>query len=177
MLSGGGQERGLRSGTLATPLVVGMGEACEVANQEMNYDSERIKKLSERLLTGIQTQLEGVYRNGGNIESSIYPGCVNLSFEGVKGDELMVALKEIALSAGSACSSSSSAPSYVLMALGVPEHLAKSSLRFGIGRFTSEQEIDFVIDRVVKHVRRLRSRVSSASAEFADHKQLMQSSA
>ncbi|KAJ3113690.1 cysteine desulfurase [Phlyctochytrium bullatum] len=152
--SGGGQERGLRSGTVPTPLVVGLGEACRVAKQEMKYDSERIKKLSDRLITGITSKVEHVVRNGD--PGSTYPGCVNLSFAYVEGESLLMALKEIALSSGSACTSASLEPSYVLRALGADDEMAHSSIRFGIGRFTTEEEVDYVIDRVVKHVSKLR---------------------
>lgn len=153
IINGGGQERGLRSGTLPTPLVVGFGRACEVAREEMPYDSQHIRRLSERLVNGIQSQLEDVVFNG---DAHGYPGCVNLSFAFVEGESLLMALKDIALSSGSACTSASLEPSYVLRAIGAKDDLAHSSIRFGIGRFTTEQEIDFVIGNVVKHVNRLR---------------------
>jgi len=152
--TGGGQERGIRSGTVPTHLVVGLGAACEVAQKEMKYDSARIRKLSDRLINGITSQLEEVVRNGDPKDS--YPGCVNLSFAYVEGESLLMAMKDVALSSGSACTSSSLEPSYVLRALGASEDMAHSSIRFGIGRFTTEEEIDFTIERIVKHVRRLR---------------------
>ncbi|KAG2210346.1 hypothetical protein INT47_003331 [Mucor saturninus] len=152
--SGGGQERGLRSGTVPANLCVGLGEACKIANEEMEYDHQRISKLSQRLIEGIQSQIEQVNRNG-DVEKS-YPGCVNLSFSYVEGESLLMALKDIALSSGSACTSASLEPSYVLRALGSDDEQAHSSIRFGIGRFTTDEEIDFVIKRVVEHVHRLR---------------------
>ncbi|KAG2206298.1 hypothetical protein INT47_007312 [Mucor saturninus] len=152
--SGGGQERGLRSGTVPHPLVVGLGEACKIANEEMKYDHDRIAKLSKRLIDGIQSQVEEVYRNGDPDHN--YPGCVNLSFSYVEGESLLMALKDIALSSGSACTSASLEPSYVLRALGADDEMAHSSIRFGIGRFTTDEEIEFVIKRVTQHVHRLR---------------------
>jgi len=153
ILSGGGQERGLRSGTLPTPLIVGLGEACRIALREMDADHARVKALSDRLINGIQARVEHVVRNG---DVNGYPGCVNLSFSYVEGESLLMALKEIALSSGSACTSASLEPSYVLRALGAAEDMAHSSLRFGIGRFTTEAEIDFVIERIVGTVSKLR---------------------
>ncbi|XP_063900715.1 cysteine desulfurase, mitochondrial-like isoform X2 [Zophobas morio] len=152
--SGGGQERGIRSGTLPTPLIVGLGEACKVALEEMQYDSMRIEALSNKLVNGIQSRISHVVRNGDSKFS--YPGCVNLSFSFVEGESLLMALKEIALSSGSACTSASLEPSYVLRALGTDEDLAHSSIRFGIGRFTTEKEIDFVVSKCAEHVQRLR---------------------
>ncbi|KAI9327468.1 pyridoxal phosphate-dependent transferase [Zopfochytrium polystomum] len=154
ILSGGGQERGLRSGTVPTPLAVGIGEACRIAKNEMAYDHARIKKLADRLYTGITSKVDHVVRNGD--PDAWYPGCLNLSFAYVEGESLLMALKEIALSSGSACTSASLEPSYVLRALGADDETAHSSIRFGIGRFTTEAEIDFVVDRVVRHVGRLR---------------------
>lgn len=152
--SGGGQERGMRSGTLPTPLCVGLGAACELAMQEIEYDHRRISALSERLINGITAKLPQVVRNGDPYHS--YPGCVNLSFAFVEGESLLMALKDVALSSGSACTSASLEPSYVLRAIGTDEDLAHSSIRFGIGRFTTQDEIDYTIDRCVAHVTRLR---------------------
>ena len=152
--SGGGQERGIRSGTLPTQLTVGLGAACEIAMNEMQYDSRRIRMLSDRLVNGISNNLSHVIRNG-DVERS-YPGCVNLSFAAVEGESLLAALKDIALSSGSACTSASLEPSYVLRAIGSDEDLAHSSIRFGIGRFTTEQEVDYTINRTIYHVNRLR---------------------
>ncbi|RDA87170.1 hypothetical protein CP532_4294 [Ophiocordyceps camponoti-leonardi (nom. inval.)] len=145
IISGGGQERGLRSGTLAPPLVVGFGEACRVAKEEMEYDSKRIKTLSDRLLKGLLA-MEHTSQNGD--ASSFYPGCVNVSFAYVEGESLLMALKDIALSSGSACTSASLEPSYVLRALGNSDESAHSSIRFGIGRFTTEMEIEYVLKAV-----------------------------
>lgn len=152
--SGGGQERGLRSGTLPAPLCVGFGEACEIAMNEMEYDHRWIKYLSDRLLDKIKSNLDHVIRNG-DPELS-YPGCLNLSFAFVEGESLLMALKDIALSSGSACTSASLEPSYVLRAIGTDEDLAHSSIRFGIGRFTTVDEIDYTAEKCVKHVTRLR---------------------
>lgn len=125
--SGGGQERGLRSGTVPTPLVVGMGAACEIAAREMEYDHKWMKFLSERLISKIYSELPQVIRNGD--DKLTYQGCVNLSFAFVEGESLLMALKDVALSSGSACTSSSLEPSYVLRAIGTDEDLAHSSIR------------------------------------------------
>jgi len=154
LMSGGGQERGLRSGTVPTPLCVGLGVACDVALKEMNYDHTRIEKLSRRLVDRIQAGLQQVIRNGDADHS--YPGCVNLSFAYVEGESLLMALKDVALSSGSACTSASLEPSYVLRAIGAEEDLAHSSIRFGIGRFTTEEEVDFTAQKCIEHVSRLR---------------------
>lgn len=153
IISGGGQERGLRSGTLPAPLVVGFGAACELAANEMEYDSRRINKLSERFLQDISS-IPNVIRNGD--PNKTYPGCLNLSFAYVEGESLLMALKDVALSSGSACTSASLEPSYVLRAIGAEEDLAHSSIRFGIGRFTNEQDVDFTSDKLKVHVKRLR---------------------
>ncbi|KAI1093173.1 cysteine desulfurase [Rostrohypoxylon terebratum] len=153
IISGGGQERGLRSGTLAPPLVVGFGEACRIAKQELEYDSKRIKSLSDRLLKGLLA-LEHTNQNGD--PERFYPGCVNVSFAYVEGESLLMALKDIALSSGSACTSASLEPSYVLRALGNSDESAHSSIRFGIGRFTTEAEIDYVLKAVRERVTFLR---------------------
>lgn len=151
--SGGGQERGLRSGTVPTPLVVGLGAACALAQDEMEYDHSHVTRLSKILVEGLTSQLPNVVRNGG---TSLYPGCVNLSFHCVEGESLLMALKDVALSSGSACTSASLEPSYVLRALGAEEDMAHSSIRFGIGRFTSQEEVEYTIERTVKEVSRLR---------------------
>jgi len=154
ILSGGGQERGLRSGTLPHFLIVGFGKACEVAEQEMEDDHRWIKYLSDRLYDGITSQVPEVILNGDKDQR--YVGNLNLSFAYVEGESLMMALKNIAVSSGSACTSASLEPSYVLRAIGVGEDLAHTSIRFGIGRFTTEEEVDYAIDLCVKHVQRLR---------------------
>lgn len=156
-MSGGGQERGLRSGTLPHPLAVGMGAACEVAGREMDRDRVHVDRLSDRLLDGITSRISHVTLNGDPDHSKRYPGCVNLSFACVEGESLLMALKNIAVSSGSACTSASLEPSYVLRALGVDEELAHTSIRFGIGRFTTEEEVDLAVELCTKHVDRLRS--------------------
>ncbi|KAI9055528.1 hypothetical protein LZ554_000476 [Drepanopeziza brunnea f. sp. 'monogermtubi'] len=153
IISGGGQERGLRSGTLAPALVVGFGESCRIAKEEMSYDSKRIKMLSDRLMKGLLS-LEHTSQNGD--PERFYPGCVNVSFAYVEGESLLMALKDIALSSGSACTSASLEPSYVLRALGSSDENAHSSIRFGIGRFTTESEIDYVVKAVQERVTFLR---------------------
>nr|CAX73067.1 NFS1 nitrogen fixation 1 [Schistosoma japonicum] len=152
--SGGGQERGLRSGTLPTALVVGLGEASRVASEEMKDDYEHVSALSKRLIDGITSKIQHVTLNGDPVQR--YPGCVNFSFAYVEGESLLMVLKNIALSSGSACTSASLEPSYVLRAIGTEEDLAHSSIRFGIGRFTTEEEVDFTITEITKHVQRLR---------------------
>lgn len=154
LMSGGGQERGMRSGTVPTPLVVGLGEACEIAKKEMEYDSQHIRKLSDILVHSITSRVPNVIRNGDTEHT--YPGCVNLSFAFVEGESLLMALKDVALSSGSACTSASLEPSYVLRAIGTEEDLAHSSIRFGIGRFTTEKEVQYTADKCVEHVKRLR---------------------
>jgi len=152
--SGGGQERGIRSGTLPTSLIVGFGKACEVAMEEMQNDTEHAKKLWRRLYNSISSRLDHVYINGD--EEKRWHGNLNLSFAYVEGESLLLGLREIACSSGSACTSASLEPSYVLRALGVDEELAHTSIRFGIGRFTTEDEVDFAADQVVENVKRLR---------------------
>ncbi|KAH8298224.1 hypothetical protein KR018_011406 [Drosophila ironensis] len=152
--SGGGQERGLRSGTVPAPLAVGLGAAAELALQEMDYDKKWVDFLSKRLLDRITSTLPHVIRNGD--PEATYNGCLNLSFAYVEGESLLMALKDVALSSGSACTSASLEPSYVLRAIGTDEDLAHSSIRFGIGRFTTIQEVDYTADKCIKHVERLR---------------------
>ncbi|KAF2087411.1 cysteine desulfurase [Saccharata proteae CBS 121410] len=153
IISGGGQERGLRSGTLAPPLAIGFGEAARICNQEMAYDTKRITALSNRLKNGLLS-MEHTTLNGDPTRH--YPGCVNVSFAYVEGESLLMALKDIALSSGSACTSASLEPSYVLRALGSSDESAHSSIRFGIGRFTTDSEIDYVLDAVKNRVNFLR---------------------
>ena len=152
--SGGGQERGIRSGTMPTQLAVGLGAAAEIARNELNADRRWIDYLSERLITGITQSIPQVIRNGD--PNFNYPGCVNLSFAYVEGESLLMALKDVALSSGSACTSASLEPSYVLRAIGTDEDLAHSSIRFGLGRFTTEKEVDFTVNKCVEQVQRLR---------------------
>ncbi|KAF8012297.1 hypothetical protein BT93_I0438 [Corymbia citriodora subsp. variegata] len=153
-MNGGGQERGIRSGTVPTPLVVGMGAACELAMKEMEYDHRRISALQERLLNGIRGKIDGVVVNG-SMERR-YTGNLNLSFAYVEGESLLMGLKEVAVSSGSACTSASLEPSYVLRALGVDEDMAHTSIRYGIGRFTTEEEIDRAVELTVQQVEKLR---------------------
>ncbi|KAI3385408.1 hypothetical protein SNEBB_009283 [Seison nebaliae] len=153
-ISGGGQERGLRSGTLPTPLIVGMGEAGRLCEENKEKYLKRIRNLSNLLLDILTKNLSHVYRNG-SIEHT-YPGCINLSFAYVEGESLLMALKDIALSSGSACTSASLEPSYVLRALGQDEDLAHSSIRFGIDKYTTEADIEFTANKIIYHVKRLR---------------------
>lgn len=153
IINGGGQERGLRSGTLAPPLVAGFGEASRLMVQEFKADSEHIKKLSDKLINGLLA-IEDTQLNGSLTDR--YAGCINVSFAYVEGESLLMALKDIALSSGSACTSASLEPSYVLHALGASDELAHSSIRFGIGRFTTEEEVDYVIGAITERVKFLR---------------------
>jgi len=152
--NGGGQERGLRSGTVPTPLAVGLGAACSIAQHEMEYDHHRVSMLANRLVQKIMSEIPDVIMNGDAEQR--YPGCVNLSFAYVEGESLLMALKDVALSSGSACTSASLEPSYVLRAIGADEDLAHSSIRFGIGRFTTEEEVDYTAEKCIQQVRRLR---------------------
>jgi cysteine desulfurase len=154
MMDGGGHERGMRSGTLPVPMIVGLGMAAEIARKEMSAESHRLLQLRNRLHAGITSKLEDVYLNG-HPEFRL-PGNLNLSFAFVEGEGLMMGIKDIAVSSGSACTSASLEPSYVLKALGLGDELAHSSIRFGLGRFTTEEEIDFVIQDVVRAVNHLR---------------------
>jgi cysteine desulfurase len=153
-MSGGGQERGLRSGTVPAPLCVGLGKACEIAEQEMAVESERLGHLRDRMLKGIMEQLPEVYLNG-DPEHRI-PGNLNLSFAHVDGDALIADLRTLSVSSGSACASASLEPSYVLKALEVEEDLAHASVRIGLGRPTTEEEVDVAVNEIVAEVRRLR---------------------
>jgi cysteine desulfurase len=154
LIHGGGQERGMRSGTLPTPLCVGLGAACAIAEAEMAEEAKRLESLRERLYRGITERLAEVFLNGDRQRR--LPGNLNVSFAHVEAEELMTAIKDLAVSSGSACTSASLEPSYVLRALGVDEELAHSSIRFGLGRFTTMDEIDWAIEQVVAAVRRLR---------------------
>ncbi|KAL7553039.1 hypothetical protein ACHAWF_016282 [Thalassiosira exigua] len=154
LFSGGGQERGLRSGTLPHALCAGFGAACELAEREMDIDDAWVRRLSDKLCRGIEERIPMVTRNGH--PEARYPGCVNYSFAYVEGESLLMALKNVAVSSGSACTSASLEPSYVLRALGVDDELAHGSLRFGVGRFTAEEEVDFLLDLLEEHVGRLR---------------------
>jgi len=154
IINGGGQERGLRSGTLPHFLCVGFGEACRVAKQELANDEAWIRYLSHMLYDGITKNISHTVLNGD--ATARYPGCTNISFAFVEGESLLMAIKNIAVSSGSACTSASLEPSYVLRAIGVGDDLAHTSIRFGIGRFTTEEEVKYAVDLLVKHVTRLR---------------------
>ncbi len=152
-MHGGGHERGMRSGTLATHQLVGMGEAFRIAKEEFELESARISRLRDKLWAGLN-DMEEVYLNGD--EKQRVSGNLNVSFNYVEGESLIMALKDIAVSSGSACTSASLEPSYVLRALGMSDELAHSSIRFSIGRFTTEEEIDYVISHVREAVEKLR---------------------
>lgn len=154
VIHGGGHERGFRSGTLNVPGIVGLGKACEIAAAELTTGIERVKKLRDRLEAGIFKELDEVYLNGHPTER--LPNNLNVSFAYVEGEALMMGLKEMAVSSGSACTSASLEPSYVLRAIGVGEELAHTSIRFGLGRLNTEEEVDFAIKKVASAVRRLR---------------------
>jgi cysteine desulfurase len=154
MLDGGGHERGMRSGTLNVTGIVGMGMAAEICRKELHSESERLLKLRNRLHEGINSKLEDAYLNGHPIHR--LPGNLNISFAFVEGEGLMMGIKDVAVSSGSACTSASLEPSYVLKALGLGDELAHSSIRFGLGRFNTEEEVDFVINDVVRAVNHLR---------------------
>lgn len=153
-IDGGGHERGMRSGTLPVPLIVGFGKAGELCEQEMPAESKRLAALRDRLQNQIMENLDECYLNGHPTER--LPHNLNISFAYVEGEALLMGVKEIALSSGSACTSATLEPSYVLRALGVGSDLAHSSIRFGLGRFTNEEEVDYTANRMVEAVTRLR---------------------
>lgn len=153
-LFGGGHERGLRPGTLNVPLVVGVGAAAEIAIQESETRTQRLRQLTSRLLVGVQAKIEGVTVNGHPTES--IPGLVNLSFRGVEGSALLLALPEIALSTGSACTSAQLEPSHVLRGIGCSKSAAHSAIRFGLGVSTTADEVEYVIQRVAAGVSQMR---------------------
>ena len=162
LIDGGGQERGNRSGTLPTPLCVGLGVACRIAGDEMAGEAVRLRGLRDRLMDGLTARLDGVFVNGGMARR--IPGNLNLSFAGVEAQALMEAMPDVAVSTGSACTSAAVEPSYVLRAIGLDDARADGSIRFGVGRFTTEAEIDHVIDAVVEHVIALRAGAVRESA-------------
>ena len=153
-IDSGGHERGMRSGTLPVPLIVGFGKACELCEQEMPAESSRLATMRDRLQAGIMAALEESYLNGH--PTNRLPGNLNISFAYVEGESLLMGMKEIALSSGSACTSATLEPSYVLRALGVGTELAHSSIRFGLGRFNTDEEIDYTIKKVIEIVTKLR---------------------
>jgi len=154
LLDGGGHEGGLRSGTLNVPGIVGLGKACEICREVMLEESRQLAALRDRLKDGLLAALEGIHVNG-SLEHRL-PNNLNVSFRGVELAALMMNLNDVALSSGSACTSAIPEPSYVLTALGVPEELAQTPLRFGLGRFNTEAEVDYCLGRVVETVKRLR---------------------
>jgi len=154
VIDGGGQERNFRSGTLNVPGIVGLGKACEICQGEMEEESKRLTALRERLLTGITEYLDEVYLNGH--PTLRHPGNLNLSFDFVEGESLLMSIKDVALSSGSACTSENLKGSYVLLAIGVPEERAHTSIRFGLGRWNTEEEVDYVAEKIVEAVNRLR---------------------
>lgn len=154
-INGGGQERGMRSGTLSPFLCVALGKACEIASQEMEFENARMIKLKNYFWNKLKNALPEIYLNGHEIYR--IPGNLNISFAYVEGEGLMMGIKNLCLSSGSACTSASLEPSYVLYALGVEEELAHTSLRIGIGRFTTEEELDIAADSIIDNVNRLRA--------------------
>jgi cysteine desulfurase len=153
-IDGGGHERGMRSGTLNVPGIVGLGRACEICHDEMPNESCRIAGLRNRLHEKIKAGLDEVYVNGSMKQR--LPGNLNMSFAGIDGEELMTAIDDVAVSSGAACTSAHIEPSYVLKALGVSDELAQASIRFGIGRFNTDAEVDYVAGKVVHTVQQLR---------------------
>jgi len=154
LFDGGGHERGLRSGTLPVPNIVGFGVACALCLAELPLEAERLTRMRERLRTGITERIEEVYCNGHPVER--LPGNLNLSFAYLEGDAWLMSLKDIAVSSGSACTTASQEPSYVLRALGVSEDLARASIRFGLGRFNTAEEVEYAIRETVRAVANLR---------------------
>ena len=154
MMSGGGQERGFRSGTVSAPLIAGFGKAAEIAQKEMNEDAIYVKKLFDKMYDGLFHNIPNIYLNGSK-EHRFY-GNLNVSFEFIEGESLLMGLTNLAVSSGSACTSASLEASYVLKALGVTEELAHTSIRFGFGKFSKESEIDYALEIIEKVVKRLR---------------------
>ena len=153
-MDGGGHERGMRSGTLNVPGIVGLGAACEIAGREMPDEAQRLIQLRSQLQAGLFERLDEIYVNGHPTER--LPGNLNVSFAYVEGESLLMGINDIAVSSGSACTSATLEPSYVIRALGIDDELAHSSIRFGLGRFNTLEEVDYVTDRVSKEVKRLR---------------------
>jgi cysteine desulfurase len=154
IISGGGQERGFRSGTIPTPLAVGLGEAARIANEEMEEENKRIQHFHDKMYKALVEDIPEVYLNGD--PKLGYPGNLNLSFAYIEGESMLMAIRDLAVSSGSACTSASLEPSYVLHALGVGDDLAHTSIRFGIGRFTTEEEVDRAIEIVKSNIEKLR---------------------
>lgn len=162
-IHGGGHERGLRSGTLNVPAIVGLGKACELAAEELTAEASRLATLRDRLQARLLAGLDHVQVNGS--QQHRLPGNLNMTFAHTDSESIMMGLRDVALSSGSACTSASIQPSHVLRALGLSDEAAHSSLRFGLGRFTTEEEVDFVAERLIHVVRKLRE-LSPAYAEF-----------
>jgi cysteine desulfurase len=154
IIDGGGHEHGMRSGTLNVPGIVGLGKACALCQDEMAAESERTRSLRDRLKDAVTSRLEDVHINGSMAHR--LPNNINMSFAHVEGESLMMGINDVAVSSGSACTSANLEPSYVLKAIGVTDDLAHTSIRFGLGRFNTEEEVDYVADRVVETVKRLR---------------------
>jgi cysteine desulfurase len=154
IIDGGGHERGMRSGTLNVTGIIGLGKACELAQQEMAQEGERLRGLRDRLRAGLEAKLDEVFVNG-SWEHRL-PNNLNMSFAYVEGESLLMGINDVAVSSGSACTSATLEPSYVLKALGVGEDLAHTSIRFGLGRFNTQEEVDYVIDKMVQVVTKLR---------------------
>jgi cysteine desulfurase len=154
IIDGGGHERGMRSGTLNVPGIAGFGKAAQIAQEELQKEMAEMFRLRERLRATLERELDEIYING-DLEKRL-PGNLNMSFAYVEGESMLMGINDVAVSSGSACTSASLEPSYVLKALGVGEDLAHTSIRFGIGRFNTEEEVDYVAKRVIEVVRRLR---------------------
>ncbi len=154
VIDGGGHERGMRSGTLNVTGIVGLGAACDIAGKEMAEEGKRLTNLRNELQAGLFERVDDIYLNGHPTER--LPGNLNVSFAYVEGESLLMGISEIAVSSGSACTSATLEPSYVIRALGINEELAHSSIRFGLGRFNTEEEVEYVTERVAKEVKRLR---------------------
>jgi cysteine desulfurase len=167
LLDGGGHERGLRSGTLPVPNIVGFGAACELCRREMAEEAQRLRALRERLRAGIQGQLEDVFLHGHSTER--LPGNLSLGFAFIDSGALMTMMRDVAVSSGSACTSASVEPSHVLRAIGVPDELARGSIRYGLGRFTTAEEVDYAVEETVRAVQHLRA----ISPDYALHRGAM----
>src|SRR5207344_1352678 len=154
IIDGGGHERGMRSGTLNVPGIVGFGKAAQIAREELKTESAEMFRLREKLRGTLERELDEIYING-DLEKRL-PGNLNMSFAYVEGESLLMGINDIAVSSGSACTSATLEPSYVLKALGVGEDLAHTSIRFGLGRFNTEEEVDYVVNRMYEVVSRLR---------------------
>lgn len=154
IIYGGGQERGIRSGTLPMPLAVGLGKAAEIAKSEMQEEYSKLKQMYEYFLNKITSNIDAVYLNGD--KEKRFPGNINLSFAFVEGESIILGIKDLAVSSGSACTSASLEPSYILKALGVSEELAHTSIRFGIGRYTTQEELEFATNLIISKIQKLR---------------------